>query len=651
MYIDLFPFELVPRGSRIIIYGFGTTGQHFWRQIKKTKYCDIVCVVDRNYKNLENHFVDVFPVEFFYQMTATEYDLVIVAVGTPEVGESIKNELVIHGILDRIIIVPPEPPMINHVQIRENFSITIERMIHSPECLAEYLDTFWIFREKEFRFARDYYHDVYILIERHKRDKKQEILGVFDKSLAFVKNDEAKIIAIRMLYELDVFDVRLMKAYVSVLKNMTWKDETPYALATDMASMIFEKSLDDCLFQGYYQNQRELYHNLCEYLKLRSGKIQNSISKCVGIFCHIFYPVDTNVCPRLVANYANRFAEMGYDVRIFVTPTLRIVGDKNVFLKKHFWVSDEQFLDMSRMEGTLDPRIEVVHAAGETVKDRLQYMVDQVFDFNPKFILDMADDMAVEVCFLHQFFPTIYIPLRSRSSCMEFDAYITQNAELCRKMNKIYKTIDEDKVFEIRRVNLIKEKEVMKYDRSALGYDADDFLICSVGHRLKYEIDEDLIDKMSTLLKENKNMRWIIVGTIPDSDNVAYNSLIANGQIIPWGLEKHLIALYRICNIYLQPNRSGGAHGIRLAMNEGLPIVMTNFSSDAIHLLNSLYTVCDNYSEMMEKIKELESDCEYYKSQSEKARKTIDDMLKDDGIEKLAALCERISSMKKTAID
>lgn len=46
----LFPFEMIPQGSNIILYGAGKAGQCYCEQIKKSGYCNVIGWVDRNYE-------------------------------------------------------------------------------------------------------------------------------------------------------------------------------------------------------------------------------------------------------------------------------------------------------------------------------------------------------------------------------------------------------------------------------------------------------------------------------------------------------------------------------------------------------------------------------------------------------------------------
>ena len=46
-YYHLFPFEKVPCGSRLIIYGAGEVGQWYLQQIRETGYAEVIAVADR----------------------------------------------------------------------------------------------------------------------------------------------------------------------------------------------------------------------------------------------------------------------------------------------------------------------------------------------------------------------------------------------------------------------------------------------------------------------------------------------------------------------------------------------------------------------------------------------------------------------------
>lgn len=50
----LFPFEMIPKDSNIILYGAGGCGIGFSRQIVNSGYCNILLWVDQKYELFES---------------------------------------------------------------------------------------------------------------------------------------------------------------------------------------------------------------------------------------------------------------------------------------------------------------------------------------------------------------------------------------------------------------------------------------------------------------------------------------------------------------------------------------------------------------------------------------------------------------------
>lgn len=82
----LFPFEKVPQGATVLIYGAGELGQSYVRQIMITNYCRLLGMVDRNFKEYKDSSVPVYSPE---QISSLTFDYVVVAVkgksGIPEI--------------------------------------------------------------------------------------------------------------------------------------------------------------------------------------------------------------------------------------------------------------------------------------------------------------------------------------------------------------------------------------------------------------------------------------------------------------------------------------------------------------------------------------------------------------------------------------
>lgn len=76
-YKFLFPFEEIPAGSKIVIYGAGILGQAYLQRLLISRYCDVVGMVDRNYKKYSSSAVEVFSPT---QIHALVFDYILLAV-------------------------------------------------------------------------------------------------------------------------------------------------------------------------------------------------------------------------------------------------------------------------------------------------------------------------------------------------------------------------------------------------------------------------------------------------------------------------------------------------------------------------------------------------------------------------------------------
>ena len=102
--VYLFPYQLIDKGSRIILYGAGKVGQSYYEQIRKNAYCSIAAWADSNaYKEDENIISPMMIAEI-------EYSKIVIAIKSRKSAEEIIQSLVHLGV-DREKIVWVEPPV------------------------------------------------------------------------------------------------------------------------------------------------------------------------------------------------------------------------------------------------------------------------------------------------------------------------------------------------------------------------------------------------------------------------------------------------------------------------------------------------------------------------------------------------------------
>lgn len=82
----LFPFQIIPRASKLILYGAGRVGNEYYKQIQLTGYCQVVAWVDR-FKTISENGSSIQQPE---NLLTIDYDYIVVAV----YEEKIANEII-----------------------------------------------------------------------------------------------------------------------------------------------------------------------------------------------------------------------------------------------------------------------------------------------------------------------------------------------------------------------------------------------------------------------------------------------------------------------------------------------------------------------------------------------------------------------------
>jgi len=97
----LFPYDLVERSSRIVLYGAGKVGKSFYKQIAASSYCKIVMWADQNCGILDSYGGEI---ELPEQIGKADFDYIIIAVLDRGISYEIKEKLLEIGISEKKII-------------------------------------------------------------------------------------------------------------------------------------------------------------------------------------------------------------------------------------------------------------------------------------------------------------------------------------------------------------------------------------------------------------------------------------------------------------------------------------------------------------------------------------------------------------------
>lgn len=97
----IFPFDRIPKNSRVILYGAGSVGLCFYKQLTNTKYAAIVKWVDSKWEKFGDTDMPVASVE---SILLCEFDYIVIAIENPAVAYEVRKNLIELGVADDKII-------------------------------------------------------------------------------------------------------------------------------------------------------------------------------------------------------------------------------------------------------------------------------------------------------------------------------------------------------------------------------------------------------------------------------------------------------------------------------------------------------------------------------------------------------------------
>ncbi len=112
----MFPYELIPSNSRVIIYGAGIVGKSYFRQIRANHYCDIVAWCDQN---MDSTYMG-YAITLLKKSIGIEFDYLLIANTHYEEAELIKQRIVDDFRMKSEKIVTCIPHRISHYSNLEN---------------------------------------------------------------------------------------------------------------------------------------------------------------------------------------------------------------------------------------------------------------------------------------------------------------------------------------------------------------------------------------------------------------------------------------------------------------------------------------------------------------------------------------------------
>ncbi len=98
----LFPYECVPKGSRVVLYGFGKVGSEFFSEIVHNHYCELIAIVDQDFTDKQNAVCEI-PFIRPERLSDYHFDFIVLSVASEEKAGEMRDIVEKLGIKQTII--------------------------------------------------------------------------------------------------------------------------------------------------------------------------------------------------------------------------------------------------------------------------------------------------------------------------------------------------------------------------------------------------------------------------------------------------------------------------------------------------------------------------------------------------------------------
>lgn len=608
----LFPYKEVKQNAKVIIYGAGKVGLDFMRQVMASGYAQVLCMVDKNYRAIQaisDVPLPIIPKEELLRFEG-KYDVILIAALNQELVLELKEGLCALGILEEKIICP---------QIAK-----VEDMVWGKWQLSALRDDKQRLRAME-SFVREGRGKVsyfaYMIAEICTAEDKERLLTELFSLIDREQCLQDKIVMLRIFIEAGVISGELTRRFIALARHIAHLDSR-YLLLSDIA--ILPVHFSGCLYREFYLDLREAYRELVEAYELKvpskdretaeSGKKKAAVllNWLGDSFCHGDFK----------RYLIEELVEEGFEVQIFCLD-VRLWYSQMCFIEPFDNMSckvppsENYALKHKQMIGEI-ARFQYVQ--GRTVKQRMQQSIDKIFAWNPDVVIDITDEVAPQSYILNQYFPVYFVPMRGFPSSMFFGRKLVEGKRAAEYCNELFPSMSEGQMADCFMKVAMPEK-IEHRDRKEFHWRRQDFIMITVGGRLDHELQEDFLRQICGMMRKNYDIKWLLVGTskIPILKDECHD-LLMSGQIQVMGYESNLAGVLAICDVFLNPKRSGGGITQLWAAELGVPVI-----ADAGMWFDEMETLgwenlCWSCTEQIEKILKMKNDSEYCRQVKERTR-------------------------------
>lgn len=441
------------------------------------------------------------------------------------------------------------------------------------------------------------------------------------------ENYKSKIVFAYLLYRSGNWDQKMMKDYHDFLfrlsdSHLIWAHRAVLDVGSFPALRYPEYR-----YYEYYMDRKAILRKVSDKMlhegerKLPKKGKENNKDR-LAFCCFQLYGKEMHLT-KIISGYANQMAKMGKTVKVFVEN--RHYEAEEFFLENTYGngMNAAEFRESNR--SLFIQEVEIYYAVGKSMREKTEDFFEKVCAYNPEAVFYYNGESSCMTYNLVKYFPVINVMTIQMGSCAEYHILAAVNKNRMLEMDRSYKFIEDKERIQQSPLFFVPPNTYKIISREDLQIEEDAFVLITVGNRLQYEIKDDFVNAVCDVLVRN-NFVWILVGcSCLQYVSENYQNMLEKKKIRFVSYEEDLCALYKICDVYLNPQRVGGGTSVAWAMFEKLPVLtIRQVASDGFAWVGEELAIGEGYQNMMQELLRLYRDDTYRECQKERFKARID---------------------------
>ena len=243
-------------------------------------------------------------------------------------------------------------------------------------------------------------------------------------------------------------------------------------------------------------------------------------------------------------------------------------------------------------------------------------MLQTVLQLNPYCIIQIGgNSICADLC--SNFYPVITVGTVPSSLMTSEGQFLLKGSPISEEDREHVKKLGfSDNYLQYCLFTSSFNKQTNHFSREQYGIPEDAFTAIIVGARLDFEVNDRFIEEVLVPIME-QGIIPVFVGIFDDYHKFTERYPLLQEKSIFVGFVKDILAINELCDIYVNPYRSGGGTSVVEAMAKKLPPVSLDHGDVALGAGKEFCV--DSFAEMVDRIIRLRNDAEYYAEMSEKA--------------------------------